>query len=585
MNRVSRAVTGLTLLALSACSDNGDRAAPSAPLFAVTTTQTLSGNILGPAGSICNSIPAGTRIIVIAFHPADNQIRASVSKFCPDNSYALTLESGTYLVRVAVPADPTIIGSFPWRTITGPVVLGASDLTLDVTLGPGTALGGHVTFNGQPVAGQSLTLVYDQAHMFAAAFGTSDATGAWMDDFGRTPLLLQSGVRYHTFDACLEGAPFYYGVQLSGSPPPESFDFPAGLSSLDCPLQTASAVAFSHERTPLVVTPMPGDFGGLSDELFAQFGRGWGVQLVGAGQTPQHNGSQAKFGPPASALFVGGLFVGIRPGHLMSGIGLHGIDDCVPTCRDLGLNGQMQVTSLPHGGNRVTWRYSDAPSANSVGLKVVQRSVDGPRSSSYVLFRFTFTNTARTPVTFYVGSYMDWDVGSDPNNNVGFSDRGGQLMYESDAAGAGPFFGTLIGGAPVSGNWFANGPETAATYVAAMAGDTPNPDAPTPGDQRYIHAVGPITLNRHESADVWIVLVGGENSTDFFANVDAAEAAVNRRAGGPDPFANLFAPTDANQSVSGTVIAIDPAKWRVGSVSRNTGKSLNGPCKLGCRPK
>jgi len=42
-----------------------------------------------------------------------------------------------------------------------------------------------------------------------------------------------------------------------------------------------------------------------------------------------------------------------------------------------------------------------------------------------------------------------------------------------------------------------------------MAGDFSNPSADTPDDQRYVHAVGPITLAAGAQTDVWIAIVAG----------------------------------------------------------------------------
>src|SRR6266540_260018 len=91
--------------------------------------------------------------------------------------------------------------------------------------------------------------------------------------------------------------------------------------------------------TGLVVTPMPGDIGGLSAELFEQFGSGWGVQLLGPGETPQHG--SITF----SQLFLGGLIVGIRPEVLLTGFNLGGYGECGQACRDFGLDGALSASA------------------------------------------------------------------------------------------------------------------------------------------------------------------------------------------------------------------------------------------------
>jgi len=45
-------------------------------------------------------------------------------------------------------------------------------------------------------------------------------------------------------------------------------------------------------------------------------------------------------------------------------------------------------------------------------------------------------------------------------------------------------------------------------------------------DLRYIHGVGPITLNRHEAQDVWLAVVAGESRRQLLDNAAAARAHV-----------------------------------------------------------
>jgi hypothetical protein len=214
---------------------------------------------------------------------------------------------------------------------------------------------------------------------------------------------------------------------------------------------------------------MAGDIGGLSPERFDQFGAGWGVQFLSPGDRPQHASSTF------SELFLGGLIVGVRPDRVLTGISLNGYADCGPSCRDFGLDGKMSFASSPQFGKKVNWRYSDAPSPEGVGLRVLQKSYDGIPPASYVLFRFTFTNSRSVPVTFYAGVFMDWDVGQvdgDAFDDVGRTDRGGRLMYMTNFDGSGPLDGTLVFGAPVTGNAvLTEFRQSTATLVAATAGD------------------------------------------------------------------------------------------------------------------
>lgn len=511
---------------LAACASPEDGAlAP--PRFDVLTQPVISGSVLGPAGSICNSLPDGTVLLVRLFTPGAAGFSDISNPVCPDNTYAFSVDPGTYLLRVALPPDSVTLGALPWRTITpAPIVVESQDVTQDLLIAPGTPLGGHATFDGAPVPNVSLTLVYDAATNFATATAFSGANGAWTESFGRTPPRLQDGVRLQALLSCLD--PFsslFLGSRQIAGPPAGGFLFPGEVSAIDCSLTTAPTAQFSHDRTPLVVTPMPGDIGGLSPELFDQFGAGWGVQLLGPGETPQHASITR------SQLFRGGLIVGLRPDRVLSGIGLDGYTDCGASCRDFGLDGTMSQRSTPLG-RRVTWRYSDAPSPEAVGLRVGQTSFDEPLAKNAVLFRYSFTNTGPSTLTFYAGVFMDWDVGNadfDAFDDVGFTGRAGRLMYMANADGTGPVDGTVILGAPVSGNAFLTDFfQSTATVVATMAGEFQNPSIAAPGDHRYIHAVGPIVLGRGQSRDIWVAVVSAPSATDLSAKVDAATAAVGR---------------------------------------------------------
>lgn len=564
MSGTRGSVAGLIVVALlSACSD--DRASlPVASTFDATIDPTLSGVVLGPAGSICNSLPDGTPLVVRIFTPGALSPSAIASPVCPDNTYAAALNPGTYFVRVQLPADPSVIGQFPWRTITPvPFLLDATDVTGDVTIAPGTALGGSVTFDGAPVPDAPLTLVYDQATSFGAAVGSTGPDGAWMDFFGRSPMVLQPGVRYQGSGLVCDNefSPFFLGSQVLQSPPQGSFLFPDEVSRIDCAVKAAPTTGFSHDRTPLVVTPMPGDIGGLSPELFDQFGSGWGIQLLGPGESAQHASITR------SQLYRGGLIVGIRPDRVLSGIGLDGYTACAPACRDFGLDAEMRVASSPRNGKRVAWRYSDAQSPEGVGLNIVQRSYDGILPASYVLFRFTFSNSARTAVKFDAGVFMDWDVGNadfDAFDDVGQTARHGRLMFMTNGDGSGPWDGTLIVGAPVAGNAFLTDfGQSNSTVVGAIAGDFTTPAVTTPSDYRYIHTVGPISLKGSQSADIWVAVISGMGATAFSRNADLAAADIARRQGEADD-------RDRDDHVE----TVRPGQ------QRNAG--MNPRCKRGC---
>src|SRR2546430_12612458 len=116
--------------------------------------------------------------------------------------------------------------------------------------------------------------------------------------------------------------------------PPRSTLFP--YTTLFRSLVRAPSARFTHDLTRLVVTAMPGDIGGLSDEFVHDVGFGWGVQFpVAAGQSPSHD-------PSVSQLSSGGLMIGIAPGRVLSGVTRRGLAACGAACRDLGLDGRSE---------------------------------------------------------------------------------------------------------------------------------------------------------------------------------------------------------------------------------------------------
>jgi hypothetical protein len=559
------------LLVLTACSERPTRPLTTAPSFDEGSLPTLSGSVLGPSGSICNSLPEFAPLLVRVIDPVNFAFAGAADLTCPENGYAFGLAPGSYFLRVELPDDATAIDDFPWRTISAdPVFIETENLFQDITITPGTPLGGRATFDGAPVEGVGLSLTYENALGFGATAGSSGADGAWAEFFGRTPMLLQDGVRLVAVVGC--GNPFgqfFLGTRAAQGPPDGGFLFPTERNAIDCALETAPTAAFSHHRTRLVVTPMPGDIGGLSGELFGRFGSGWGVQLLGVGESPEHG--SLTF----SQLFRGGLVVGLRPDVLLTGVDFGGYGDCGGACRDFGLDARLSASATrPTEKKTVIWRYSDGGSPDAVGLDVVQRSYDGAPGFAYVLFKLTFTNAAATPLTFYPGVFMDWDVGNadfDAFDDVGFTERGGRLMYMTDGPGGpGTFDGTLVLGAPVAGNAvLTEFGQTPAELLQLVTGDVTIPIAEDPTDHRYLHTVGPIALAPHRKATIWVAVVSGSSREEFFANVDAAAADVARRRAGPP---------DSEPADQGTV-------RRATLEGRSVLPSADPRCKRGCGAK
>lgn len=509
------------LVALCLACSNDSPVAPSS--LARTAPRAITGRVLGPDGTnICNTVGTGTLLLRL-LNP--DFVLGSGSGFlgtqdiaCPDNRYSLPAPAGTAHLRVEVPATEGIDG-VPWRNLDE-FLVDRQSASHDVHIVEGTALGGSATFEGSPFEGASITLRYDLNSNFGAAIGVTGPDGSWMDFFGRSPFMVQAGVRYQA--ACDP----VLGTRVTDGPPTGGFLFPDELSTINCTMETAPAVQFSHTSTRLVVTPMPGDIGGsASPELFDRYGVGWGVQFpVAAGSAPSHN--QAS-----SHLFVGGLIIGRYPDTVLTGVNVGGYMDCGLTCRDLGLNGTVKFTPASSTGRQVTWSYSDATSDERGGLEVTQTSVDGRRPYDYVLFRFSLRNTSRFTSTFHAGFFGDWDSDLDAFDDVGFTDLDGKLMYQVSQGESGIHIGTMLLGPPISGNFFFNRNEFPSTsdQVQALIGGLRR-ESQGPGDLRYIHGVGPITVKRGQQRDVWIAVVAGENKSQLLVNAAAAQADVAGRA-------------------------------------------------------
>jgi hypothetical protein len=515
--RAIAATCGLVVLCL-ACAQDDD---PIGPLSSArSAARMIVGRVLGPDGTnICNTVGSGTlllRLLNPDFTIGSGDAFLGVQDLnCPDNRYSLPAPAGTAHLRVELPTDG--IGALPWRNLDE-VAVNRNGAAHDVHIVEGTALGGVATLEGSPFEGATLSMTYDLNSNFGAAFGVSDADGNWMDDFGRSPFLLQAGIRYQTScDPVL-------GTRLIAGAPDGGFLFPDEVSVIDCTMETAPSIEFSHSATRLVVTPMPGDIGGSqSHELFDQNGIGWGVQFpVELGTAPAHDRA-------ASHLFVGGLLIGSDPDTVLAGVNVNGEMECGLTCRDLGLDGTLRFTPTSSGGRQVIWRYSDARSSERAGLEVTQTSVDGQGPHDYVLFQFTIRNTSRFTRTFHAGFFGDWDVGSDAGDDVGFTDLNGKVMYVAGEGETGVHAGTLLLGAPATGNFFFTAVNVPSTFdqVQALSGGLRQESA-GPADLRYIHGAGPITLRRGQQRDIWIAVVAGEDRNQLLANAAAAEANVAR---------------------------------------------------------
>jgi len=550
-------VVAVVASSVAACS-RPDRPVATAPSFEVMGDPVLSGSVLGPdGGNICNSLEGGGTLQVRVIDMGASGSPAGVQNVtCPQNTYSFSLRPSSYLVRVRLPIPGAIAGGFPWQSyLLTPVEL-AADVTADMTVTPGTALGGGVTVDGQPLEGIILSLVHADAPLFGVSISTSAAAGGWDEVIGRPQTIVQNGLRVTPAILC-----DFLGTRLLTAVSYEPFVFPYEKSAISCDAVASAAREFSHDRTRLVVTPGVGDVGAGQLAFSPELGNGWGVQF------PVTPGEQPRIGDiTVSQLFVGGLIIGIRPNRILSANELNGYIQC-GNCRAFGPDGRLHFTSSPQFGKKVTWQYSDASSSEGVGLKVVQKSYDGVPPADYVLFRFTITNGGAAPVTIYPGFFADWDIDDDFQGDIGATE--GRLMYmknfgdfESNVAAG----SLIISDAPVAGTaFFTDFGQTKDEIVAALAGDFTNPSADEPGDHRYVQSIGPITLARGAATQFWLAIVAGESLDQLRSNAAAAAADVAARRAQPDA-------ADAVSSAG-----------RVWSGGNSNARSVSSPaCKKGC---
>ncbi len=110
--RLVRIIALSAAAGLIACARD-NRLPVSPPALDVTAGGVVSGNVLGPSGSICNSLPAGTRLQVNVINIVTGQAAGQQVRSCPDNTYTFSLPPSTYLLRVTLPTSTLTASGFP----------------------------------------------------------------------------------------------------------------------------------------------------------------------------------------------------------------------------------------------------------------------------------------------------------------------------------------------------------------------------------------------------------------------------------------------------------------------------------------
>jgi hypothetical protein len=501
-----------------------------------TQLSEISGRIVGPDGrNVCRTVTAQDTLFVLAI-PQDPTLPFPEVVFvgCPDNRFSIPAAPGTYRLR-AEWFNYDGLGDLPVATILPPLTVGGSDVFRNIRFAEGTPLGGRATLDGEPYSGLTIVPIHEFVFGFGIG-GLSDRNGRWDDAFPlppatpelfRSPFILQNDVEYFVVGEC----DFTLGTRVVETSFFQSFIFPSQRRRVDCELETGPARRFTHNRNRVAVTALPGDIGGLSaGGRLPDLGTGFGVQFPSRpGRLP------AQGDRTISQLFMGGLMIGVGPETVLTGIDGGYMEcrfDLENGCRDLGLDGRAEVTRLPNGGRVVTWRYSDAPSGEAVGLRITQRSFDAPAGQDHVLFRFTIRNGSDGRLNISPGILTDVDVDSIFFDDVGRAQRGGRLLSQSNVEGVpGPRVGTLMIGetSPAPGFFFTGFDfPSLSQQIAALRGNR-SALVTEPADLRYIQSVRAIGLKPGAETDLWVAVVAGENDAAFDRNADAAAEDIRAR--------------------------------------------------------
>ena len=505
-----------------------------------TQLQQISGRIVGPDGrNICRTVTAQDELFVDAI-PQDPTLPFPEFNLvtCPDNTFSFSVEPGSYRLR-AQWAVYDGLGNLPVSVILPPLTVGGSDVARNIRFAEGTPLGGRATLNGEPYAG----LVIVPIHEFTFGFGIgglSDRNGRWDDalplppftpEIFRSPFILQNDVEYFVVGAC----DVTLGTTIVETSFFQPFIFPSQRRRVDCELETGPARRFTHTRNRVAATAFPGDIGGLSFfSRIPDLGYGFGVQFPSRPRRLPTHGD-----PTISHLFMGGLMIGVGPETVLTGIDGAYVDcrfDLENGCRDLGLDGRAEVLRLQNGGRVVTWRYSDAPSGEGVGLRITQRSFDALPGEDYVLFRFTIRNGSNGRLNINPGILTDIDLDSLFEDDVGHRQRGGRLLSQTNTQDPhATRVGTLMIGEsdPAPGFFFYGAPffppgPSLSQQIAALRGNRSAPGT-EPGDLRYIQSVRAIGLRPGGETDLWVAVIVGENDAAFAAAADAATQDIRER--------------------------------------------------------
>ncbi|MGB7212446.1 MAG: Ig-like domain-containing protein [Gemmatimonadales bacterium] len=192
-------------------------------------------------------------------------------------------------------------------------------------------------------------------------------------------------------------------------------------------------------------------------------------------------------------------------------------------------------------GSGVMYTYSKvrpvAGEGAPAGLRVVQETFAIPAAadSDFVLFRYTFTDTAATAVTgLRIGYFVDWDLNFDGDPSMDdlryYAGLGYAEAEESDTVTYPQRLGIVpisASGTPSYSGWINGGmpddPSTRGAYYGRLVAGTTTANL-GPQDIRQLVGTGPYTIPARGHLVVYFAMVEGGAQSMFAANRAAAIA-------------------------------------------------------------
>lgn len=487
----------------------------------------VTGRVLFPDGSsYCDHLPPhhSPSANVYRLRPDSSAIQVGSTRpiFCPSDAWQMRngvmLETGQ---RYAFIFDTDVhalhdASRFPLKVVDTFTVTGATT-TQNLVVRHGAPLRGRLLLDGGPLSRIPVTFTSTllsqlRVEAWSGADGAYEEDVSWPpEDPFRNDAYLQPGIEYRA-----ECPPVGAAYLQSGSASPFTF---GSESAFSCRYRSSAAAALpTHRAGSLALTAGPGNFG---SEPNPDGARGWGVQFPADSVALDRNLKSR-----VQHMFEAGFLL-LVDGAVLSTFDGEGHMICGATCRDFGTSqARAGVRTDSTGATTVSWRLTDAASAESRGIELLQRSYDG--DGDYVVFRLAITNTSDVARTVSVGFFGDWDVGG---FNFGqTATTAGAIAYTTDFDG--PFMGSVfIGDYPERGFYGRSsfqGRIPLLDQESVLAGSLTN-EGIREVDAWYIQRAGDIVIRPGRARVVWFAIVAGNTLEDMQAAAALAEADVQAR--------------------------------------------------------